>query len=643
MCSAIAENVLSGAPSHVRGSANPLCGPQSVNARSNTKSGSVQEDVMGGSYLADLASQIAFLVALTVSLNLLLGFAGQMSMATAAFYGLGAYTCAVLTAQGRSLTGESVFAPQLPFLGGFLGAAVVSFLAGLVVAAPAARRVRGDYLILLTLAFHYLFVTVVSSSVDLTGGPNGMVLPQPSLFGFTFTSTDQTFRLVLVWTAIVAAICWKIGGSPFGRILRGIREDEVALQALGKPTVWPKSLTFGVTATMAGATGAVSASYTQFVAPTTYSLDLAILAAACVTLGGAGNTIGSIVAAVAIGALRPFLENIGALSSDTAVPWQTVIYGAVLVLGMLFRPEGLLPEGTRLFGARRNHSDVARPEAASHSEPSVAERANVVRLQRAASEESVDGRPVVVEVRNLSKSFGGLQAVRDVNFNLRQGEIVALIGPNGAGKSTIFNLMTGAIAPDRGDVFLRGASLLWSNPCDVAKLGMARYFQNVRILEGMSALDNVALGVPNQPGETLSRVFLTPGAAARREREVQREALSHLQSVGAGDYAGETTKELAFGQQKLVAFARLLATGADVLLLDEPTAGVDPRSRQQIIELVRTLAKSGKTICIVEHSLHVVSELADRIVFLDAGAVVGEGSVAEITGRRDLVELYFGT
>jgi len=589
---------------------------------------------MAGSYFSDLASQVAFLVALTVSLNVLLGFAGQMSMATAAFYGLGAYTCAILTAQGASLTGESLFAPELPFVGGFIGAVVVSFLAGLAVAAPAARRVRGDYLILLTLAFHFLFVTVTSTWVSLTGGPNGMMLPPISLFSLQITTTDQAVWLVFAWTLFASVICWRIGASPFGRVLRGIREDEIALQALGKPTVWPKSIAFGVTAAIAGATGAVSAAYMQFVAPTTYSLDLAILVAACVALGGAGNIIGSIVAAVAIGSMRPLLENVGALSSDTAVPWQTVIYGAVLVIGMVFRPAGLIPEGFRF---KRGGSPV--PKGAVHEtaagHPEGVRTAG--RRPRAVTNE------VVAEVRNVSKSFGGLKAVRDASFKLHRGEIVALIGPNGAGKSTIFNLMTGAIPPDGGDVLLRGRSILGADPCTVAKLGMARYFQHVRILEEISAIDNVALGVPNQAGERLIRVFLTPGAVARREREVQAEALAHIESVGAGAYATQRTRELAFGQQKLIAFARLLATGADVLLLDEPTSGVDPRSAEQIIELVRALAAQGKTICIVEHSLHVVSELADRIVFMDAGAVVSEGTVAEITGRPELVELYFGT
>ncbi|MDX3978600.1 branched-chain amino acid ABC transporter ATP-binding protein/permease [Shinella sp.] len=588
---------------------------------------------MAGSYLADLASQVTFLIALTVSLNLLLGFAGQMSMATAAFYGLGAYTCAVLTAQGASLTGQSLVAPQLPFVGGFVGAVLVTFAAGLIVAAPAARRVRGDYLILLTLAFHFLFVTVTSTWVDLTGGPNGMMLPPLSFFGFEITTTDQAFWLVLAWAIIASLVCWRIGASPFGRILRGIREDEVALQALGKPTVWPKSLTFGLTAAIAGATGAVSAAYMQFVAPTTYSLDLAILVAACVALGGAGNILGSVIAAAIIGSLRPILENTGLFSSDTAVPWQTVIYGAILVLCMVFRPAGLLPEGVGLPSRRPRKSIAAEPLKV----------VDFKRTEKPAARPNEPDPDVVVDVRNLSRSFGGLKAAQNVSFTLRKGEIVALIGPNGAGKSTIFNLMTGAIRPDEGDVILRGRSLLGEDPCRVANLGMARYFQHVRILEGLTAIDNVALGVPDQAGERLSRVFLSPAAVARREREVQEEAIRQLHNVGAADYAGETARDLAFGQQKLIAFARLLATGADVLLLDEPTSGVDPRSAEQIIELVRTLAQSGKTICIVEHSLHVVSELADRIVFMDAGTVVGEGTVAEITGRQDLVELYFGT
>jgi branched-chain amino acid transport system permease protein len=597
---------------------------------------------MGGSYIADLANQITFLVALAVSLNLLLGFAGQMSMATAAFYGLGAYTCAIMTAQGMTLTGAAVIGPGWPFLGGLASAIVVSFVGGLVVAAPAARRVRGDYLILLTLAFHFLFVTIASSWVGLTGGPNGIVVPPIGFFGYEINTTDQAFWFLLAWAAFVSLVCWWIGRSPFGRLLRGIREDEIAIQALGKRTIAPKSLAFAMTAAMAGATGAISAAYMQFVAPTTYSLDLAILVAACVALGGPGNILGSVVAAIVIGALRPILENVPSLSSDSAVPWQTVIYGSILVAGMVFRPRGLLPEG--LIAMRRF------PREAISAVPRVVQATLLKtvgeRDQPALAKSSVPNPMIaspIVRVRNLSKSFGGLQAVKDVSFDLHPGEIVALIGPNGAGKSTIFNLMTGAIRPDQGEVTLHGQSLAGADPCAVARSGMARYFQHVRILPGLSALNNVAIGVPRQAGENLAMTFLAPMRVARGEAEVRAEALRQLENVGIAPHANRTAQDLAFGQQKLVAFARLLATGAQVLLLDEPTSGVDPQAADQIIALVRTLAQSGKSICIVEHSLHVVSELADRILFMNAGAIMAEGTVEAITTRPDLVDLYFGT
>jgi branched-chain amino acid transport system permease protein len=593
---------------------------------------------MGGSYIADLANQITFLVALAVSLNLLLGFAGQMSMATAAFYGLGAYTCAIMTAQGMTLTGAAVIGPGWPFLGGLASAIVVSFVGGLVVAAPAARRVRGDYLILLTLAFHFLFVTIASSWVGLTGGPNGIVVPPIGFFGYEISTTDQAFWFLLAWAAFVSLICWWIGRSPFGRLLRGIREDEIAIQALGKRTIAAKSLAFAMTAAMAGATGAISAAYMQFVAPTTYSLDLAILVAACVALGGPGNILGSVVAAIVIGALRPILENVPSLSSDSAVPWQTVIYGSILVAGMVFRPRGLLPEGLLSMRRLRHEVSPALPEAASRMG---GEQPHPPLAKRSAPSSTIVSP--IVQVRNLSKSFGGLQAVKDVSFDLHPGEIVALIGPNGAGKSTIFNLMTGAIRPDEGEVTLHGQSLSGADPCTVARAGMARYFQHVRILPGLSALNNVAIGVPRQSGENLAMAFLAPMRVARIEAEVRAEALRQLENVGIAPQANRTAQDLAFGQQKLVAFARLLATGAQVLLLDEPTSGVDPQAADQIIALVRTLAQSGKSICIVEHSLHVVSELADRILFMNAGAIMAEGTVEAITTRPDLVDLYFGT
>ncbi len=579
---------------------------------------------MIGSYFSDATNQVLFLVMLAITLNLLLGVAGQLSMATAAFYGIGAYSCGVLTASGITLSGSEAFGPGWPFIGGLLGATAIAAVGGLLVALPAGNRVRGDYLILLTLSFHFLFTNVVSSWVDVTGGPNGMVVVPLSLFGWTPQTTDEAMQFFIALTVVLALVCWWITTSPFGRLLRGLREDEVAVQSLGKRTVWPKMLMFSVTAGAAGAVGALSASYTQFVAPGTYNLDLAILVAACVALGGPGNILGSALAAVVIGSLRPVLENVSGLGDD-AIPWQAVIYGAILVLTIRFRPQGILPEGIWSRRARRSAGD-GRP------------RTKQVEVERT---EPRDG--VSVQVRGVSKKFGGLQAAKDVDLDLSPGEIVALIGPNGAGKTTVFNLITGTISPDSGTVRLGDEDVTHRSPREVALAGMVRYFQNVRAFEGVTALDNVAVAVPRQAGESLFWTLFRPVHVWREEQQVKARARLSLRNVGIEHLADKTVKDLSFGEQKLVTFARMLATGAQVLLLDEPTSGVDPKSAEHIIGLVKRLSAEGKTICIVEHSLHVVTELADRIVFMDQGQVIAEGSVDEITTQQDLVDLYFGT
>ena len=249
---------------------------------------------------------------------------------------------------------------------------------------------------------------------------------------------------------------------------------------------------------------------------------------------------------------------------------------------------------------------------------------------------------VAVRVEGLHKRFGGLAAVDDVCFELRPGEIVALIGPNGAGKTTIFNLMTNSIPPDEGVVEVAGNNVRKMAPQEVVRAGMVRSWQHVRLFASMSALDNVLVAIPDQPSERLWPVLIRPRATMRREREAKALAREYLAFVGLADVAETRVSDLSFGQQKAVAVARVLATGCQVLLLDEPTSGIDPRSVDEAIGLVRKVAATGKSVCIVEHSLHVVEALADRVVFLEAGKVRAEGTVADITCQPELAELYFG-
>jgi branched-chain amino acid transport system permease protein len=588
------------------------------------------------SYAADIGISVLIYVMLGLSLNLLLGYTGRVSMAHAVLFGIGGFTAARLTMPPADPSLGTGFASVVSGAGwnwfpALVVATVVSFLGALLISLPAVRLVRGEYLILLTLAFQLVGNQLMTVWKGLTGGPYGLSgIPPVQIGGTALDTPESMFWLMLVATVLVLLVCWRVGESPFGRLLKGIREYDSAVSSVGKDPVVPELLAFGISAALAGAIGALAAFYYGSVVPGNYTLDLSILIVSIVVLGGAGNLTGTVVAGVVLGLLTPALrEGIG----DEAIPWQAVIYGAALVLMMRLRPEGLLPEGagiTRLFRRRRRGPVVHRtPEEA---------------LQRLARVDGTDqGGEAVVEVVDLRKSFGGLTAVNGASFALPAGQVTALIGPNGAGKTTIFNMICGTIPVDSGRVFLRGEEVTGSPAHALARKGLARSFQDVRLPQRLTALQNVEMAVPRQVGEHVGQLFLRPRGVRKSEAATREKALDCLALLGIAEKAGTVAGDLSYGDQKLVAIARLLATECDVLLLDEPTSGVDPTSVERVIEGIGRLRDLGRTVCLVEHSVHFVERLADRAVFLDQGAVVAEGSVDELMRRRELADLYFGT
>ena len=234
-------------------------------------------------------------------------------------------------------------------------------------------------------------------------------------------------------------------------------------------------------------------------------------------------------------------------------------------------------------------------------------------------------------------------AAEDLTFTLRKGAIVALVGPNGAGKTTVFNLLTGFIPPDRGSVMLNGQELVGMSPDTIARHGMVRSFQDVRLFQRLSCLQNVAMGVQGQPGEKVHRLLVTPGSTNAKERETLAKAAEWLEFVGMHDFADVPAGALSYGQSKLVSLARVLATEAEVVLLDEPASGIDVHWVDTMLGLVESLRGQGRTVCIVEHNLHVVGRLADHVYFMELGRISAEGTIDELTGSERLAEAYFGT
>jgi branched-chain amino acid transport system permease protein len=247
-----------------------------------------------------------------------------------------------------------------------------------------------------------------------------------------------------------------------------------------------------------------------------------------------------------------------------------------------------------------------------------------------------------LRAQGLEKHFGGIAAVRDLDIELSPGMITALVGPNGAGKTTVFNLLTGQILPDRGEVELAGDDISGLPPHKTVLHGMARSFQDVRTFRRMTVLENVMLAVPEQTGERLPALFLRPLAVRRREREVRDRALECLGFVGLRDQADERAGRLGFGSQKLLAVARLLATGCDVLLIDEPASGIDREALEPVMRVMERLRASGKTICLVEHNLEVVTRLADHVLFIEEGQVTERGTMDDIRQQPRLATVYFG-
>ena len=608
----------------------------------------------------DNATIIAIYAIYAMSLNLLLGYAGQLSVAHAAFGAVGGYTAAYLAVlQGWT------FAPSL-----VVGVAAAALIGALIALPALYLDVR--YLILLTLAFSTAITAVIGAIPELGGRVGISPVPSAELFGSEpLLRPSQFFPLALVLGLAVLAICARLAHSPFGRVLRGIRDDELATRGVGKNIVLYKVAVFGVASGLAGLAGVLFVYYTSVAQVAAFDLSESMLIIAMIVIGGTANLLGSILGAALVVMLDQTLQDMLDLDPSVSALWRLAIYGGLILLFLMVRPQGILPERATPAGAWRALRRLARGRSGGGAlEPVLATAGGVFADPRVAPEPNGRGAPagpstalafggvaeraprtgpayedaeVVLEAVGLTKHFGGIRAAEDLTLRLRRGQVTGLIGPNGAGKTTVFNLLTGVVAPDAGTVTLNGRDIGTWTINRIARAGMARTYQDVRIFPRMSVLENVAMAVPDQPGETFTTALLRPLASRRGEREVRAKAMEHLGFVGLAAQADTIAGALPFGEQKLLALARLLATEADVLLLDEPASGIDIEWIERMLEAIARLRDEGKSICIVEHNLHVVEQAADWVYFLEEGRSTAQGSMRELMSQERLAEVYFGS
>lgn len=550
------------------------------------------------------------------SANLIMAYAGMMALCFAAFMAVGGYTSALLSIN-----------MGLNFLVCIVIGTIIAGVASAILVFIS-QRIRDVYLLVFTVAFH-LVMTELATKLRFTGGAAGIPgIPRPHIFGVEISTPLEYLTIYLIICGLIQAGAWWLVYSPFGRTLKAIRENESAVQSLGKNVLKLKVLVFAIGGAMAAVSGSLLAHYITFVNPSSFTIHESIMITVMVVLGGSANFWGSILGTAIIVGLPEALRFVPG-AADVIDAIRDILYGLLLVLFIFFRPVGLIPEYRKKANKIRPSIDTKLIFGPKNS--------------RLPLHNNNSTKPIL-ELNGVSKSFGGIQAAKDVSITLPPNKITALVGPNGCGKTTIFNLITGFLTPDAGAVYIEEKDVTRYSPHRMVKMGLVRSWQDTRIFPEMSVVDNVLVAFPNQTGESFPLSFLFPWRVLQEEKENYRRAISYLNLVGIGSKADQMAADISAAEQRLVSLARLLATGCPLLLLDEPTSGIDPDSVRRIGKLIQQIVKEGeKTVFLVEHNLDVIREIADNVYFMNEGQIIASGTPAELMVNPKLAEIYFGT
>jgi branched-chain amino acid transport system permease protein len=571
-----------------------------------------------------------------VGLELLTGVSGQVSLGQAGFMAVGGYVSALMTVNHH-------LAPIWGLVGGLVLSMICAFVLGL-----AGSRVRGMYLAVVTLAFGIL-VPSIATGMGSTGGPSGISgIPPFSVFGYAFDTDKRFFYLIFVLVAIALYFSSRLIKSHRGRLLKAMNEDDVGISAIGLDTRKTKITIFVASAAMASIAGSLYGGFFHFLSPDMVGSGVSLQLITMLVIGGTVSRLGPLIGVTII----TFLPNLSQQMANIG----PVVDGLLLVLFLRYLPDGIIGVpmvainwiSARLGLSARLPSSVptAVEEAISSGAGHVPPSAPVVPASvngAVAMGEAEPAKRVALSISGLSKSFGGVMAVRDVSFDLEENTIGALIGPNGAGKSTLFNLITNLYIPDSGTVSLWGEVLPISRPHRAAEIGLFRTFQTSRVFEQLTVFDNVLLG-----GVRLSRSGIVSSgvgtiAARREERELHERAMSILVAVGLSNQAYEPAGNLPLAAQKHLDLARALMSGSKVLLLDEPGAGMNDAETEELGSMLLAIRDAGRTILVVDHNMALVMGIAEKVTVMDAGRVIASGLPEEIQKNPTVISAYFGS
>jgi branched-chain amino acid transport system permease protein len=615
--------------------------------------------------LDSMANATAFAV-LALGLNIVVGFAGLLDLGYAAFFAIGAYFYGILTSFQVMPHWSAAWQP-LAWLGlveklNQGGPDLVHFtlsfwlalpLAGLVAAffgvlfgAPT-LRLRGDYLAIVTLGFGEIVPIVARNAKSLTNGAAGLNgIQAPKLFGHSFGINALPYYCTgLALMALLIFISIRLRDSRIGRAWMAIREDEIAAAAMGVDRVRLKLLAFAIGAAFAGVTGVFYVAKLQTATPEMFGFPVSVMILVMVVLGGMGSVWGVVLGAVVLQLLQSWflpdatqwLHALGAAINNDYLQQVDLarsielIFGIILVAMMLFRRQGLIPavrHAPALTFDAQHVAGVARGGFA-----------NVAVL---GPQDSYAG--TALDVRGVTVRFGGLVALNKVDVTVPAGSVVAVIGPNGSGKSTLFNVITGLTPAEDGSILFHGAEILGLPPHAILHQGVARTFQNIRLFPTLTVLENVLIGQHSRLRTGAIGAVLNLRRTRAEELDAREKAMDIVALFGnrLAPRINQAVNGLSYANRRRVEIARALASRPKILLLDEPTAGMNPAETLELAEQIKSLHTLGLTILLIEHKLDVVTQLADKVVVLDHGEKITEGTPAAVRQNEEVLRAYLG-